>query len=49
MFFVFYSVLNQYKLWKCVTELFLKTLFLITYCPDKYESHRMYDEAVEDK
>ena len=48
-FLYFILFLINTKLWKCVTELFLKTLFLILYCPDKYKSHRMYDEAVEDK
>ena len=36
------------KLKKCVTELFLKILFLIIYCPDKYKTQRMCDEAVDD-
>ena len=48
-FLYFILFLINTKLWKCVTELFLKTLFLITYCTDKYKSHRMCDEAVEDK
>ena len=30
-----------------MTELFLKTLFLLVRCPDKYITQRMCDEAVE--
>ena len=36
------------KLKECVTELFLKILFLIVYSPDKYITQKMCDEAVDD-
>ena len=36
------------KLKKCWTALFLKIIFLIVYCPDKYKTHRMCDKAVDD-
>ena len=35
------------KLKKCVT-VFCEDLFLIVYCPDKYETQRMCDKAVDD-
>ena len=35
------------KLKKCVRELFLKTFFLIAYCPDKYITQKMCDEVVD--
>ena len=36
------------KLKKCVTELFLKILFLIVYCPGQYKTQQMCDKAVDD-
>ena len=36
------------KLKECVTELFLKILFLIVYSPDKHITQKMCDEAVDD-
>ena len=33
---------------KCMTELFLKIPFLIVYCPDKYKTQKMCDEALDD-
>ena len=40
------KLLINIKLKKCVAELFLKILSLIVYCPDKYKTQRMRDEAV---
>ena len=31
-----------------MTELFLKILFLIVYCPDKYKTQKICDKAVDD-
>ena len=31
-----------------MTELFLKIHFLIVYCPDKYKTQKMCDEALDD-
>ena len=36
------------KLKKCVNKFFLKILFLILFSPDKYETQRKCDEAVDD-
>ena len=40
--------LSDVKLMKCVTELFLKILFVIVYCSFKYKTQIMFDEAVDD-
>ena len=48
MFFLYLILfLIDIKLKKCVTELFLKILFLVLYCPDKYKTQRVYDEAID--
>ena len=47
-FFVFGSIPDPFKDEKCVTELFLKIFFSSVYCPDKYKTQNMCDEAVDD-
>ena len=46
--FVFDCVLNQYKSQKVCDRVVSEDPFLIVYCPDKYKSLTMCDEAVHD-
>ena len=48
VFFIFDSIPGQYKTQKICDIVVSLYLFLIVYCPDKYKSQRMYDEAVHD-
>ena len=50
MHFFLYLILFlvNIKLKKYVIELFLKILFFIVYCPDKYKTQEMCDEAADD-
>ena len=48
MFFYLILFLIGIKHEKCVTELFLKILFLIVYCLDKYKTQRICYKAADD-
>ena len=48
MFFVFDSISDQYQTQEiCDIVVYLYPL-LIVFCPDKYKTHRICDEAVDD-
>ena len=47
-FFVFYSIPDQYKTQELCYIVIPEDPSLIVYCPDKYKTQRMRDEAVED-
>ena len=47
MFLALLIFLIIIKLKKCVTAI-SEDPFMLVYCPDKYKTQRMYDEAVDD-
>ena len=47
-FFVFDSIADQYKTQKMIDTVVSEDPCLIVYCPDKYETQRMFDEAFDD-
>ena len=48
VFFVFDSVLDQYKTQEMSDRVFSENTFLILYCCDRYKTQRMCDEAADD-
>ena len=48
MFFVFNSIHNRYKTQKTCSRVVFEDPFLLVYCPDKYNTQRMRDEAIDD-
>ena len=47
-FFAFDFILDQYKTQEISSIVVSLYPFLIVYCPDKYETQKMFDEAVHD-
>ena len=48
MFFVFFSIPDQYKTQEVCDKVVSEYTFLTVYCPDKYKTQRRSDEAVHD-
>ena len=48
MFFVFYSILDQYKIREICDIVVSLCSILIIYCPDRYIIEKMCDEAADD-
>ena len=47
-FFVFDSILDQYKTQEICNRVVSEDPFFIVYCPDKYITQKVCDEAVDD-
>ena len=47
-FFVFDSIADQCKTQKMIDTVVSEDPCLIVYCPDKYETQRMFEEAFDD-
>ena len=48
MFFVFDYIPNQNKTQEMCERVVSEDLFLIVYCPDKYKTQRLSNEAADD-
>ena len=47
-FFVFDSIPKWFKIQDMCERVVSEDLFLIVYCPDKYKTQIMFDEAIDD-